>query len=100
MARPYQGDLGRVMRDQGLPNRYFSTALAWDGRPAPTLHTGRQVRMADLTYMTDEDVRRCSSFPQDYKFGKSDPQFICGMSVPPSMMANVAHEVRRQWLEG
>lgn len=100
MARPYQGDLGRVMRDQGLPNRYFSTALAWDGRPAPTLHTGRQVRMADLTYMTDEDVRRCSSFPLDYQFGKCDPQFICGMSVPPSMMANVAHEVRRQWLEG
>lgn len=94
-AKPFDGDLGKVTKGKN-----YSYALAWDERPAPTLHTGRQIRMADLTYMTDADVVRASTFPGDYQFGKSDPQFVCGMSVPPSMMANVAHEVRRQWLEG
>lgn len=25
--------------------------------------------------------------------------YDCGMSVPPVMMANIAHEVYRQWLK-
>jgi DNA (cytosine-5)-methyltransferase 1 len=37
-------------------------------------------------------------FPQDYDFLDSRVSPICGMSVPPVMMANISHEVRRQWL--
>ena len=27
-------------------------------------------------------------------------QYVCGMSVPPVMMANIASEVNKQWFEG
>lgn len=39
-----------------------------------------------------------SSFPQDYNFGKEQPWYVCGMSVPPVMMANVASNIYEQWL--
>ena len=39
-----------------------------------------------------------SSFPQDYDFAGQSPHYICGMSVPPIMMAQVAHQVYEQWL--
>lgn len=29
---------------------------------------------------------------------QESPQYVCGMSVPPVMMANIATEVYEQWL--
>lgn len=39
-----------------------------------------------------------SSFPQDYNFGGQIPHYVCGMSVPPIMMAQVASRIYDQWL--
>ena len=39
-----------------------------------------------------------SSFPQDYNFAGQQPHYVCGMSVPPIMMANVAKNIYEQWL--
>jgi DNA (cytosine-5)-methyltransferase 1 len=46
-----------------------------------------------------ESVRNGSSFPQDYNFGDQSPYFICGMSVPPNMLANISKIIYKQWLE-
>lgn len=50
-------------------------------------------------YLSSDEVRRLQTFPKDYAFGKNEPHYVCGMSVPPLMMERVAREVRRQWLE-
>lgn len=39
-----------------------------------------------------------STFPQDYNFCGQNPQYICGMSVPPVMMAQVASRIYEYWL--
>ena len=39
-----------------------------------------------------------SSFPQDYDFAGQQPHYVCGMSVPPVMMAQVASRIHEQWL--
>lgn len=44
------------------------------------------------------EVRCISSFPQDYDFGTQQPHYVCGMSVPPVMMAQVASRIHEQWL--
>lgn len=69
------------------------------------LHPDKQVgmiaesiRMCDRTHLSDGDIVNVSTFPQDYDFSGADVRFICGMSVPPVMMAHIASEVRRQWL--
>lgn len=41
---------------------------------------------------------KVSSFPQDYDFGTQKPEYICGMSVPPIMIAQIATQVYEQWL--
>jgi DNA (cytosine-5)-methyltransferase 1 len=48
--------------------------------------------------ISDELVIRLQSFPDDYKFGKQDVAYFCGMSVPPFMMQRVALEIYKQWL--
>lgn len=39
------------------------------------------------------------SFPKDYNFLDVNPKYLIGMSVPPVMMAQVAHQVYLQWLK-
>jgi DNA (cytosine-5)-methyltransferase 1 len=52
-----------------------------------------------MTHYANTDFVNVQSFPQDYDFCDQQAQYICGMSVPPVMMAQVASEVYRQWLK-
>lgn len=49
--------------------------------------------------LDDIEIILASSFPIYYKFLKCQPIYICGMSVPPLMVARIANEVYKQWLE-
>ena len=60
---------------------------------------------SDVLYLYDEyrkpnreEVCCISSFPQDYDFQSEPYYYICGMSVPPIMMAQVACAVYDQWI--
>jgi len=45
--------------------------------------------------ISDAAVVRLQTFPDDFNFGKTDPAYVCGMSVPPFMMERVAREVAK-----
>lgn len=78
----------------------MNNIIVSDDVPAQTITSGGNAyRMYDGMRLSLQDYRNCSSFPQDYQFLNKSPKFICGMSVPPSMMANVAYEIKRQWLD-
>lgn len=47
--------------------------------------------------LSNAEVVRLQSFPDDYNFCKVKPQYVCGMSVPPYMTQRVALEICRQW---
>ena len=57
----------------------------------------RLIRYCDRKSMSEEDIRNVASFPQDYDFTGSTAAYVCGMSVPPNMMANIASEIKKQW---
>ncbi|MBQ9251576.1 MAG: DNA cytosine methyltransferase [Clostridia bacterium] len=59
---------------------------------------GSYFRMYDGMGMSKQDFINVQTFPQDYDFIDQPPQYVCGMSVPPVMMARIAKEVERQWL--
>lgn len=39
------------------------------------------------------------TYPQDYNFKQLEPKYLIGMSVPPVMTAQIAHEIYLQWLK-
>lgn len=47
--------------------------------------------------MSNGDIINCSTFPQDYDFMGRDVQYVCGMCVPPVMMAQIARQIYLQW---
>ena len=78
----------------------FNNQIIRDCDVAPTLSaSGQSIRAYDKTWLSDNDCRNITTFPQDYDFGKESAKYICGMSVPPNMMANIASEIYEQWLK-
>ena len=75
----------------------FTSPINHDNEPVQTITAGGYCfRMSDGLLMTDRDIINCQTFPQDYDFMDQGVQYVCGMSVPPVMMANVAREINNQ----
>lgn len=56
------------------------------------------IRFCDGMAKSDRDIVNVQTFPQDYNFCGQDVNYVCGMSVPPVMMAHIAKEIGKQWL--
>lgn len=89
-----------MKRLTGESGKYFGQMLLSDNRVAPTVTSGGSFfRLCDRKKACDMDFVSMQTFPQDYDFAGNDAQYVTGMSVPPNMMANIALEVRKQWLK-
>ena len=99
LARRIKTDfsIADICKRLGLKRSGFNHMISHDNDVAFTLTaTGNYFRYCDACYFSDADVRNVATFPQDYDFTGSTVQFICGMSVPPVMMAQVASTVASQ----
>lgn len=77
----------------------FTSPIWHDEEVCGTLTSaGSAFRYYDGQEISREDILQISSFPLDYDFGNKDAKFICGMSVPPLLMARISSEVYKQWL--
>ena len=52
----------------------------------------------EFRYPNKLETINVSTFPADYNFCGEIYQYVCGMSVPPVMMAQVATRIYEQWL--
>lgn len=79
-------------------NAFFSTNILYNHTVAPTLTSnGTTLYYNQVRNLTPTEYIRMSSFPLDYDFCELDPRMVCGMSVPPLMMAWIAHAIKEQW---
>lgn len=82
-------------------NKLFSHSLIYRDKPMPTLTTGSEmafVRYDTPERISEEEVRLASTFPEDYQSPHVRLSYLCAMSVPPVMMAQVSHQIYLQWL--
>jgi DNA (cytosine-5)-methyltransferase 1 len=49
--------------------------------------------------ISDEALGLIQSFPKDYDYNDLLVQYVCGMSVPPVMMAQIAQQIKLQWFD-
>lgn len=75
----------------------FNAQIFWFNRMCPTITANGCLYRQDMCHVPDADIISASSFPQDYDFNGNQPQYVCGMSVPPLMMAYIAKEIHAQW---
>ena len=78
----------------------FNHSIVSDDDICPCMTSGGcKFRLYDRKYFSDGDYVNVQTFPQDYDFLGNNVQYVCGMSVPPNMMAHIAMQVWEQWLK-
>jgi len=88
---------GRV-RDK--PNTGFGTTFVKRHNVCGTLTAKKDcyANFHEGRYLSNLEKKLIGSYPLDYDFGKLEPGYLIGMSVPPLMTAKVANEIYKQWL--
>ena len=78
----------------------FNAQIVHDNQVCPTITSaGEFFRYYDGCKMSEADIIQTQTFPLDYNFLSKRVQFVCGMSVPPIMMAKLSQEIYKQWLK-
>lgn len=49
--------------------------------------------------LSNNELKQCGTYPLDYNFKTIEPKYLIGMSVPPVMTAQIANQIRIQWLD-
>jgi DNA (cytosine-5)-methyltransferase 1 len=90
------------IRRIGKANQFNSCYLYLD-KCSPTL-TSTTAQNRSLIHfdepwcINEEEIKSISTFPQDYQSPTKDIGWLCGMSVPPVMIAQISHQIYLQWL--
>lgn len=88
-----------MIRKNGKETR-FNMKYLYRDKICPTI-PGKEntiIHFDKPKYLGTSEVCNISSFPQDYNFAGQSPHYVCGMSVPPIMIAQIATQIYEQWL--
>ena len=96
------GDINQAAANERLFGKWsnFGQSYVYQDKVCPTL-TGKDTSLIHFDQprnLGTTEVCSVSTFPQDYNFAGQSPHYVCGMSVPPVMMAQVASAIWEQWL--
>ena len=78
--------------------KFFTIKMALPNEPVKTqTATTRHVYPGKDFFLSDLEVIRAQSFPDDYNHLDIDINYLCGMSVPPFMMQRIANQLATQF---
>ena len=83
------------------PNLLFNYNYIYDDKVANTITAKSHDVVFNSNvprYYNHKETISLATFPTDYNFGKQQPHYMCGMSVPPVVMANISEQIYLQWL--
>lgn len=79
-------------------NAFFSVSILYDHEVPKTLISGgHSIYWSEQRNLNDTELRRLQGFPADFDFCNTNVRYVCGMSVPPLMIARISNEIRKQW---
>ena len=118
------GGLGKVITDHGmdiwkrrkLGDRSYSDVLVRDENREANWNSkfiyknevcqtvlssngSKLIEFDNPNHISDLNLKMIGSFPLDYLFDDIEIQYLIGMSVPPVMTAQIAHQIYLQWFK-
>lgn len=78
----------------------FSTKFLHNEKVVNTIVSGSDYILFDEPRKpTTNEFCQIGTYPLDYNFKKIEPKYLIGMSVPPVMTAQIANQIKIQWLD-
>jgi len=83
---------------RGTANGFTDNIIGNDD-VCPTITSGGKfLCKSQPRWLNEIEFCNCGTYPTDYKFKDVEPKYLIGMSVPPVMIAQIAHQIWLQWL--
>ena len=80
-------------------NRFNSIKLSKNGI-VNTIASGSELyHYEKKKALSNNELKLCGTYPLDYNFKTVEPKYLIGMSVPPVMTAQIANQIKLQWLD-
>jgi len=93
-------DFGQINLRIGNKQNSFTTKLLYKDKVCNTVTGGDNNVLFDIPRKTTKnEVCQIGTYPLDYNFKTIEPKYLIGMSVPPVMTAQIANQIRIQWLD-
>lgn len=84
---------------RGAANGFTDYLLA-ENETIPTVTSGGKFICKSIPrWLLSKEFCQAGSYPLDYNFQNIEPQYLIGMSVPPVMTAQIAHQIYLQWFK-
>jgi DNA (cytosine-5)-methyltransferase 1 len=93
-------DLASIHERIGNKRKRFQAKFIHDNQISPTTVASEDsvpIRFDHPNRITMDEVKMIGSYPLDYNFKNIKPNYLIGMSVPPVMTAQIAHQIYLQW---
>ena len=86
---------------QGNPIGSFQSDLKFsDKEVSQTIRSqGQAYHSTQPRYVSNFELCQIGTYPLDYDFQNIEPKYLIGMSVPPVMTAQIANQIKIQWLD-
>lgn len=95
-------DFGQILKRIEGRESNFSSKLIYDNEVCQTVLSSsgsKLVSFSEPKTLGNSEICKIGSYPLDYNFKNIEPKYLIGMSVPPVMTAQIAHEIYLQWLK-
>lgn len=83
-------------------NNYFSHSLISEKQVVQTLTANSYLELmlkTECRHLSDKELFSIGTYPIDFDFNGLKNGYLIGMSVPPVMAAQIAHQIYLQWLQ-
>lgn len=93
---------GKSLSDAHEKGSFFNSIKLNESQVACTITStsgGRVMHPKVPNDISDEAIKLIGTYPLDYNFKSIEPKYLIGMSVPPVMTAQIANQIKIQWLD-
>lgn len=94
-------DLAKACEREYNQQAYFGSKIQYDNEIPFTVIASSSspiIKSDEPLEISKNEVCQIGTYPLDYNFKSVDTKYLIGMSVPPVMTAQIAHQIYLQWL--
>lgn len=95
-------DYGCILKREKGKESNWNSKFIYDNEICQTITStsgSKLISATEAKHLSKKELKMCGSYPLDYNFKKIEPKYLIGMSVPPVMTAQIAHQIYLQWFK-
>jgi len=101
LRNPGEMDFGQTLLRIGKKQSNWNSKYIYKDEVCNTVTStsgSKLIEFDNPNHVSDTKIKQIGTYPLDYNFKTIEPKYLIGMSVPPVMTAQIAHQIWLQWL--